>query len=448
MKQNMTSKVEHSLTVGADEPVLLQDTTLHETLETFVNEKILERAVHVKGYGAFGYFRCTRSMKAYTKACFLQREGQITRTFSRFSLAVSTKGTPDTSRNVRGFSTKFYLGDKIFDLLCNHIPVFLVRDAIKFPRAIKSLSPSPINNLPDPEAFWCFVAENPEAMHFLTWLYSDLGTLDNLRCMRAYGVNTYIWVNTQEKRYCVKYHMIPVAGTKTIDRKEAIRLAGDNPNIAGEDLYKTLAGGKTVEYDFCVQLIPLEEAASIKFDIFDDTKIWSEEDYPLIRVGRLTLEKNPDDYEAQVEKAAFSPANLIDGIELSKDKMLQGRSFIYWDAQRRRLGSEFRKIPVNSQKCWTPNSLVTSGEGISINGEIQRSEISNPDNFSQAGEHYLSLCEEQKEHLIDNIASELYQAASPVKSCILKYLYQSYIGLGSGVEEKILYYQNQSRNRR
>ena len=162
----------------------------------------------------------------------------------------------------------------------------------------------------------------------------------------------------------------------------------------------------------------------------------------------MTLEKNPDDYETQVEKAAFSPANLIDGIELSKDKMLQGRSFIYWDAQRRRLGPEFRKIPVNSQKCWTPDNLVTSGEGISINGEIQRSEIPNPDNFSQAGEHYLSLCEEQKEHLIDNIASELYQAASPVKSCILKYLYQSYIGLGSGVEEKMLYYQNQSRNRR
>ena len=236
---------------------------------------MIERSVHTKGYGAFGYFITQKSMKPYTSAEFLQTPGQKIQTFSRFSLAVSNKGTPDTSRNVRGFSTKFYTNAGVFDLLCNHIPVFLVRDSIKFPAAIKSLSPSPINNLLDPSSFWKFVSENPESVHFLLMLYSDLGTIDNLRRVRYYGVNTYVWKNAQGKKHYVKYHWIPLLGEKNIDRQMSVKIAGENPNIAGEDLYNTIANGKAVEFDLCVQLMSFSESYNLSFDPLDDTKVWS-----------------------------------------------------------------------------------------------------------------------------------------------------------------------------
>ncbi|WP_343209351.1 catalase [Anaerolentibacter hominis] len=432
------SEKDHSLTVGPDGPVLLQDTILHETLETFVNEKIIERAVHTKGYGAFGYFTAYRSMSQFTKASFLQAPGQQTYTFSRFSLAVSNRGTPDTSRNVRGFSTKFYTDEGNFDLLTNHIPVFLVRDAMQFPSAIKSLSPSPLNNLPDPEAFWKFAAAHPEATHFITWLYSDLGTIDSLRHIRTYGVNTYTWVNEAGEKHYVKYHLLPMAGERSITREEAIKLAGENPDIAGEDLYRTLAQGIPVEYELHVQLMEPSEAADLPFDPLDDTKVWDEEAYPLIQVGLLTLDANVDDYQNQVEKAAFSPANLIDGIELSNDKMLQGRSFIYWDAQRRRIGPDFRTVPVNYEENWSPKTEITTGLGEKADGIIQRSEIPDQDNFIQAGEHYLSLDQTQRDHLAENLAADLSLVTDErILTCVLSYLYAANNELGYSVAQRL-----------
>lgn len=427
----------YSFTVGSDGPVLLQDTILHEALEDFVNEKMIERSVHTKGYGAFGYFITQKSMKPYTSAEFLQTPGQKIQTFSRFSLAVSNKGTPDTSRNVRGFSTKFYTNAGVFDLLCNHIPVFLVRDSIKFPAAIKSLSPSPINNLLDPSSFWKFVSENPESVHFLLMLYSDLGTIDNLRRVRYYGVNTYVWKNAQGKKHYVKYHWIPLLGEKNIDRQMSVKIAGENPNIAGEDLYNTIANGKAVEFDLCVQLMSFSESYNLSFDPLDDTKVWSEDDYPLISVGKLVLNKNVDEYKNQVEKVAFSPANLLEGIELSDDRMLQGRSFIYWDAQRRRLGPDFRDIPINHMKDWNYNSLVTSGVGNYTSGIQSRNDISKPDNFSQASEFYRSLSQTEKDHLIDNIASDLKLASKNIQKQVLKYLCTIDDDLGINIQNLI-----------
>lgn len=434
---------QHSQTIGPDGPVLLQDTILHETLDTFVHEKMIERAVHTKGYGAFGCFTAYQSMRPYTKASFLQRPGQVTYTFSRFSFAVSTKGTPDTARNVRGFSTKFYTDSGVFDLLCNHIPVFLVRDAMKFPTAIKSLSPSASNNLPNPLAFWKFVAETPESAHFVTLLYSDLGTLASFRCMRTYGVNTYVWENEKGVRRYVKYHWIPSCQECTLTRQEAAKLAGENPNIAGEELYNTLAGGETYQYELCVQFMNMDEACSLSFDPLDDTKVWDQEQFPLTRVGCLTLDRNVDNYQQQVEKAAFSPANLIDGIQLSADKMLQGRSFVYWDAQRRRIGPDFRDIPVNHEEKWSPDKMVSSGNGACISGTVMRSEIEKEDNFTQAGEHYLSLCQEARDHLVDNIASELYSAPEHIRNCVLSYLSAANQEYGARVQECMYWYQKQ-----
>lgn len=433
------SGVRHSQTVGSRGPVLEQDNILHETLETFIHTKIIERPVHVKGFGAFGYFETQHSMTEFTKLIFLQTPGQQVPVTVRFSLAVSNKGTPDTSRNVRGFSTKFYTEQGIFDLVCNHIPVFTVRDAIRFPETIQAFLPSPKNNLIDPERFWSFIARAPESTNFLVWLYSDAGTVKSFRHLRGHSVNTFVWKNAQEVRRYVKYHWIPLAGEQYLDRHEAARLAGENPDIAGQDLYDTLDKGTTVEYGLYVQLMNPADEATLPFDPLDDTKVWDERQFPMQRVGRLVLNRNPDNYMEQVEKVAFSPSNLLEGAELSDDKMLQGRANIYWDSQRRRLGPEFRKIPVNHQEDWSPSTLITSGSGRYVEGHLQRSSIPKADNFSQAGQFYHALTPIQQERLVDNLAADLAGISQETLSIVLSYLNQASGELGQRVAQQIRY---------
>ncbi|MDR9856391.1 catalase [Paenibacillus sp. VCA1] len=427
----------HSQTVGDRGPVLEQDNMLHETLETFIHAKIPERPVHVKGYGAFGYFQTVHSMSAYTKLCFLQNPGQRVPVTVRLSFAVSTKGTPDTSRNVRGFSTKFYTEQGVFDLLCNHIPVFSVRDAIRFPEFIEAFLPSPKSNLTDPERLWDFVAGTPEATHFLVWLYSDIGTLKNFRHMKSHSVNTYVWKNAQGARTYVKYHWIPFAGEKYIDRHEAARLAGEDPDIAGKELYESIAAGQNVDYGLYVQLMDPDDAANLPYDPLDATKLWDERQFPLQPVGRLVLDRNPDNYREQVEKIAFSPSNLLEGAELSDDKLLQGRANIYWDSQRMRLGPEFRNIPVNHQKNWTPASLVTSGSGRSVEGRLERSDLPNTDDFTQAGQFYSALSETQQDHLVDNLAADLKGISPETQRVVLSHLSHASQELGERVARHI-----------
>ena len=422
---NIRANEMHSQTVGERGPVLEQDSILHETLETFIHTKILERPVHVKGFGAFGYFETAYSMAKHTKLSFLQSLGQQVPVTVRFSLAVSNKGTPDTSRNVRGFSTKFYTEEGIFDMVCNHIPVFLVRDAMRFPEAIQALLPSPVNNLLDPERFWSFIARAPEATHFVVRLYSDAGTVKSFRHMPGHSVNTYVWRNAQGVRSYVKYHWIPEAGVQYIDSQEATRWNGKNPDIAGKDLYDALAKGEPVVYGLYVQLMNPEDEATLSYDPLDDTKVWDERQYPLIPVGRLILNRNPDNYMEQVEKVAFSPSNLLDGVELSDDKMLQGRANIYWDSQRRRLGPDFRKIPINHQQDWSPASLVTSGNGRYVEGHLVRSDLPKQDDFTQAGQFYHSLPAVQQDHLVSNLAADLAGISRETQRIVLTYLYNA-----------------------
>ncbi|GGG53127.1 catalase [Paenibacillus radicis (ex Gao et al. 2016)] len=427
----------HSQTVGERGPVLEQDNILHETMETFVHSKILERPVHVKGFGAFGYFETVNAMSAYTKLCFLQQPGQQVPVTVRFSLAVSNKGTPDTSRNVRGFSTKFYTNHGVFDLLCNHIPVFLVRDAIRFPESIKAFLPSPVNNLIDPERFWGFIASAPEATNFLVRLYSDAGTAKSYRHIPGHGVNTYVWKNEHGHRTYVKYHWYPLEGIQYIDSQEAAHLAGENPDYSGKDLYDHLASGKTVEYGLYVQLMNPEDEVHLPFDPLDDTKVWDEQQYPFMPVGRLVLNRNPDNYMEQVEKLAFSPSNLLEGAELSDDKMLQGRANIYWDSQRRRIGPDFRSVPINHQQNWTPDSLVTSGAGRFVEGHLVRSDLFKRDDFSQAGEYYQALPPVQQEHLVENLAGDLRGVSPQTQAVVLSYLNQASVELGERVAQQI-----------
>jgi len=413
----------HSLTVGERGPILREDTVLHEALEEFIHSKKVDRVVHAKGYGAFGYFETTHSMQEYTMLPFLQAPGIQVPVTVRYSWAVSNKGTPDTSRNVRGFSAKFYTNEGIFDLLCNHIPVFLIRDAIRFPESIKAFLPSPTNNLMDPNRFWSFISRAPEAIHFVTWLYSDMGTLKSIRKMRASSVNTYVWRNADDVCRYVKYHWIPDAGEEYISREEATALAGIHPDVAGQDLYDTIAGGESVRYSLHVQLMDPADTEALSYDPLDDTKTWDENQYPLIPVGRMTLNRNPSNYAEEVEKIAFSPANLLPGAELSDDKILQGRSTIYWNAQRHRLGPDFRKIPINQEngKYFTPDQLASRESGRQLSGKGIRSGLPKQDDFQQAGERFHLLQPDERERLVDNIASELFAVREDARATVLEY---------------------------
>ncbi|MGE6539265.1 catalase [Bacillus luti] len=427
----------HSQTVGSRGPVLKQDSVLHETLQEFIHEKILERPVHVKGFGAFGYFQTIYPMSEHTKLNFLQNPNEKVPVMVRFSLAVSTKGTPDTSRNVRGFSTKFYTNDGVFDLLCNHIPVFSVRDPMRFPETIKALSPSPKNNLIDPNNFWNFVARAPESIHFVVRLYSNNGTVKSLRHIPGHSVNTYVWRNAEGNRKYVKYHWYPFEGVQFITSEEATKLAAENPDYSGKDLYDAIANGKPVEYGLYVQLMDPKDEAHLSYDPLDDTKIWDEKAYPLIPVGKMVLNKNPENYMEQVEKVAFSPSNLLDGAELSDDKMLQGRANIYSDSQRRRIGPEFRKLTINQQQDWTPANQITSGDGRYVEGKLERVSISKQDDFQQAGEFYDKLQPIEKEHLAENLASDLKVISTDIRKIVLGYFDQISTDLKRSIEAKM-----------
>ncbi|MEB9505011.1 catalase [Bacillus anthracis] len=413
----------HSQTVGSRGPVLEQDSVLHEALQEFIHEKILERPVHVKGFGAFGYFQTIYPMPEHTKLNFLQNANEKVPVMVRFSLAVSTKGTPDTARNVRGFSTKFYTKEGIFDLLCNHIPVFSVRDPMRFPETIQALSPSPKNNLLDPNRFWSFVARAPESIHFVVHLYSDNGTAKSFRRIPGHSVNTYVWRNAEGNRKYVKYHWYPFEGVQYITNEEANKLAAENPDYSGKDLYDAIANGKPVEYGLYVQLMDPKDEAHLSYDPLDDTKAWDEKAYPLIPVGKMVLNKNPENYMEQVEKVAFSPSNLLDGAELSDDKMLQGRANIYSDSQRRRIGPEFRKLAINQQQDWTPANQITSGDGRYVEGKLERTSIPKQDDFTQAGEFYAKLQPIEKEHLAENLASDLKVISDDIRKVVLGYFH-------------------------
>ncbi|MBX0350760.1 catalase [Bacillus toyonensis] len=427
----------HSQTVGSRGPVLKQDSVLHETLQEFIHEKIVERPVHVKGFGAFGYFQTIYPMSEHTKLSFLQHSNEKVPVMVRFSLAVSTKGTPDTSRNVRGFSTKFYTKEGVFDLLCNHIPVFSVRDPMRFPETIKALLPSPKNNLIDPDRFWNFVARAPESIHFVVRLYSNVGTVKSLRHIPGHSVNTYVWRNAEGNRKYVKYHWYPFEGVQFITSKEATKLAAENPDYSGKDLYDAIEAGKSVEYGLYVQLMDPKDEVHLSYDPLDDTKVWDEKMYPLIPVGKMVLNKNPENYMEQVEKVAFSPSNLLDGAELSDDKMLQGRANIYSDSQRRRIGPEFRKLAINQQQNWTPANQITSGDGRYVEGKLERAPITKQDDFTQADEFYTKLQPIEKEYLAENLANDLKVISDDIRKIVLGYFNRVSTDLKTKIETKM-----------
>src|SRR3972149_5706100 len=458
---------QNSLTIGERGPVLLQDVHFIEKLAHFDRERIPERVVHAKGAGAHGYFQAYKSMAEYTCAKFLQDPEKQTPVFVRFSTVVGSRGSADTARDPRGFAVKFYTEDGNYDLVGNNLPVFFMRDAIKFPDMVHAFKPSPDSNISADNRFWDFISLTPESTHMITWLFSDRGTVKSYGKMEGFGVNTYMWVNAQGKAVYIKYHWKPKAGLETIDRHEATRLAGEDPDVATRDLHDTIASGKTVEFELYVQVLDVADELKQTFDPLDPTKTWPENQFPMMPVGKMVLNRNPENFFAEVEQAAFCPASLVPGIELSADKLLQGRSFSYADTQRYRVGPNYLQLPVNRPLVpvnndqqdgamqhhvpyrggpvnYEPNTLgggtpketqPTATAKVHVDGEVERRKISLTNDFTQAGDSHRGLGMMHQDHLVGNIVDSLGKADLPIQKRMVENLTKADAELGRRVAE-------------
>lgn len=439
---------EHSLTAGERGPVLLQDYLLIEKLAHFDRERIPERVVHAKGAGAFGYFHASADMSEHTRAHLFGAAGRTTEVLVRFSTVGGEKGSADAERDPRGFAIKFYTQEGNYDLVGNNTPVFFIRDAFKFPDMVHTHKRNPQNNLKDPDAFWDFFSRSPESTHMVTVLFSDRGIPKSYRQMHGFGSHTFKWVNARGKACLVKYHFKTEAGIANLTGAEAAALAARDPDHATRDLFEHIRSGQVAAWQAYVQIMPLEDADRYRYDPYDVTKVWRYQDYPLIPIGRLVLDRNPDNFYAEIEQAAFSPANFVPGIEPSADKLLQGRLFSYPDTQRHRLGANYALIPVNCPHARGPNNYQRDGAmrvdnnggaapnyspngrggplpdvaaaeaRLPVSGDAARSEYpqaGRADDFEQAGLLYRVLKEDERTRLVENIAGHLAQARREVQ---------------------------------
>lgn len=436
---------QNSLTAGEHGPVLIQDHHLIEKLAHFNRERIPERVVHAKGAGAYGYFEVTHDVSRWTKAKFLEKIGKKTEVFLRFSTVGGEKGSADTERDPRGFAVKFYTEEGNYDITGNNTPVFFLRDPLKFPDFVHTQKRNPQTNLKDPDAVWDFLSLTPESIHQVTILFSSRGTPKSYRHMDGFGSHTFMWINAEGKGVWIKYHFKTETGIQNMTRQEATRLAGEDPDYATRDLFNHIKNGGEAAWKLYVQIMPFEDAPKYRFNPFDVTKVWPHKDYPLIPVGRMVLNRNPENYFAEVEQAAFSPGNIVPGIGFSPDKMLQGRIFAYGDAHRYRLGANHQLLPVNRPRATeainhqrdgamrfdgnggsSPNYEPNSFDGIKeapqhapfplpVEGIAGHHTLSHGDDYVQAGNLYRLMPEAEKAMLVDNIASHLKNARKDIQ---------------------------------
>ena len=432
---------QHSQTAGPGGPVLLQDQHLVEKLARFNRERIPERVVHARGSGAYGYFEVANDMSAYTRAKVFNGVGTRTETFVRFSTVAGGRGAPEAVRDPRGFAVKFYTVDGNYDLVGNNTPIFFIRDPLKFPDFIHSQKPDPFTNRQEAENVWDFFSHSPEATHMFTWLFGDRGIPANYRQMDGFGSHTFSWTNARGGQFYVKYHFKTDQGIATLTTQEAAVLAGANPESHNSDLLEAIERRDYPSWTLKVQVMTAADAAVYRINPFDLTKVWPHADYPLIEVGKLVLDRNPDNYFADVEQSAFDPGNFVPGIGPSPDKMLQGRLFAYGDAHRYRLGINHTRLPVNAphaakvdnygrdgamrfdsnggrSKNYEPNSFdgpVQTDEphygGLAATGASGTYEWDEreTDDFAQAGALYRLIDDAAKQRLVDNIADGLAQ---------------------------------------
>ncbi len=438
---------QHSQTAGASGPVLLQDHHLLEKLARFNRERIPERVVHAVGSGAYGYFEVTNpNISNYTLMKLFDTKGKRTEVFLRFSTVAGSKGAPDTARDPRGFAVRFYTEDGNWDVVGNNTPVFFLRDGIKFPDFIHSQKYDPFTNCQEPDNQWDFFSYSPEATHQFTWLFGDRGIPATLRHTDGFGSHTFQWVNAKGERFWVKLHFKTDQGIRTLSSEEAAAIGGRDPQYHQRDLYTALERGEFPSWTLKVQVMPEADAPTYRFNPFDLTKVWPYKDYPLIEVGKLVLDRAPDNYFADVEQAALDPSNFVPGIGPSPDRMLQARLFAYGDAHRYRLGINHTRLPVNSpkgvqggarnygrdgamafdgnggrSKNYEPNSYngpaqtgEATGLGVSLTGAtgtyvpVRHAE---DNDFVQAGALYRLMSEPERQRLVENISGSLSQVS-------------------------------------
>lgn len=435
----------HSLSVGANGPLLLQDHYLIQKMAQFNRERVPERVVHAKGGGAYGYFEATEDVSQFTRAAFLRR-GTRTDVIVRFSTVAGELGSADTVRDPRGFAIKFYTDEGNYDLVGNNTPIFFIRDPQKFSDFIHSQKRRADTHLRDHNMQWDFWTLSPESAHQVTFLMTDRGTPRSWRTMNGYGSHTFLWHNAAGDKYWVKYHFKSEQGIENFTDAQAKIMVAEDPDFHLRDLQESIAAGQEASWRLEMQIMPFEAAADYRFNPFDLTKVWPHGDYPPITVGRLVLNRNPEDYFAEVEQAAFEPANMVPGIGPSPDKMLLGRMFSYPDTHRHRIGTNYLQLPVNQPKApvhsynkdgamryrnsgdpvYAPNSYggpVSDGgnygevPGWEVAGEIVRSAYTlhaEDDDFGQAGALYRDvLGQTDREHLAENVIGHVNQGVRP-----------------------------------
>ena len=342
---------QNSLTAGDPGPIIISDIHLQEKLAHFNRERIPERIVHAKGAGAFGYFEVTHDMTRYTSAAFLSEVGKRTDVLARFSTVGGEKGSADAERDPRGFAVKFYTEEGNYDLAANNTPVFFIRDPLKFPDFIHTQKRHPATNTKNADMFWDFLSLTPESIHQVTILFSDRGTPKNYTHMNGYSGHTFKWYNDRGEYVWVKYHFETEQGIENLTAEEALSLKGKDPDHATRHLYHTIQRGKYPTWKVYVQIMLPEQAKSYRFFPFEITKVWFHNDFPLIPVGRMVLNRNPENYFADIEQAAFNPGSFVPGISSSPDKMLQARLISYHDAHIYRLGTNYQLLPVNRPRA-------------------------------------------------------------------------------------------------
>lgn len=458
---------QNSRSAGPRGPLLLDDFHLIEKLAHFNRENIPERRVHAKGSGAYGTFTVTRDITSYTSAKLFEHVGKQTETFLRFSTVGGERGSADTERDPRGFAVKFYTEEGNWDIVGNNTPVFFIRDPLKFPDFIHTQKRHPQTNLKNAQMMWDFWSHSPEALHQVTILFSDRGIPDGYRHMHGFGSHTYSLVNAQGQRTWVKWHFKTQQGIKNLAPAEAARLAGTDPDYAQRDLFEAIERGDYPRWTVCIQVMSEAEAANRHENPFDVTKTWSQKEYPLIEVGVLELNRNPLNYFAEVEQATFGPSNMVPGVGLSPDRMLQGRVFAYADAHRYRVGTNHQQLPVNAPRSpvhsyqrdgsmatgsygsapnYEPNSYADAPKQSPRHGEPalalsraadRHDHRADSDYFSHAGALFRLMSDEQKALLINNIAGTMAGVSEDVIQRQLQYFFKADPAYGEGIAKAL-----------
>jgi catalase len=464
-------------TIGNRGPATLENYHFIEKISHFDREEIPERIVHARGAGAFGYFETYGKVggepaEKYTRAKVFSGAGKKTPLMVRFSTVAGAKDSPETARDPRGFAVKMYTEDGNWDLVGNNLKIFFIRDAMKFPDMIHAFKADPASNVPNPQRMFDFVSRTPEATHMITLLFSPWGIPATYRHMQGSGVNTYKWVNDKGEAVLVKYHWEPKQGIRNLTQEEANEIQAKNVGHATQDLYEAIERGDYPEWELYVQIMEDDYHPELDFDPLDDTKIWPEDKFPWLPVGRMVLDRNPVDYHAEIEQAAFGTGVLVDGMDFSDDKMLQGRTFSYSDTQRYRIGANYLQLPVNAPIApvrtnqhrgqmdmrnpkesgenphinYEPSMLggyEEASKGVlpphrpKYNAEAMSAPIDRPNNYGQAGNTYREFEEWEREELIKNLADALAVCDKRIHDAMIAHFTKADEEYGRRVKEAI-----------